>query len=102
MNPIIPERPAEQQPAPPSPGFVIQPEVVQERTAEAQREAEHIEIAAKVWALITFQDLTRAQAAIDWSRDVGARVMAFVRTHQTMVEWFFIVALLGWLYLWLV
>jgi hypothetical protein len=98
LNPIIPERPADEQPAPPSPGFVVAPEVVAERTAESER----IQIAAKVWALITFQDLTHRQAAIDWSRDASARLTALVRSHQRAVERLFIAGLLGWLYLWLV
>ncbi|HET8625530.1 MAG TPA: hypothetical protein VFM14_18360 [Gemmatimonadales bacterium] len=34
------------------------PEAVQEQADEEQREAERIQIAAKVWALITFERLT--------------------------------------------
>lgn len=101
MTPIVPERPSEQQPAPATPGFVILPETGQERTAEEQREAERVQVAAKVWALLAFERLTRIQAAIDWSRDAGARLMAVVRSYQAEAEWLLIAALLGWLYLWL-
>jgi hypothetical protein len=96
MNPIIPNQPADEQPAPPAPTFVVVPEVVQERVAEADR----IQIAAKVWAFLKFDDLTRAQAAIDWSKDAGARLMAFVRSHQDLGRWLGLAALLGLLYLW--
>jgi|SRR5882724_293157 len=96
MNPIIPERPRQEQPAPPAPTFVVMPEVVQEQTAAAER----IEIAAKIWALLKFQDLTRAQAAIDWSKDVSARLMALVRTHQEAAEWIFLALSLGFFLLW--
>ena len=101
MNPIVPERPSEQLPTPATPGFVIIPEAAQERTAEEQREAERVQVAAKIWALLTFERLTRVQAAIDWSRDAGARLMAVVRSHQAEAEWLLLAALLGWLYLWL-
>ena len=96
MNPIIPERATEQQPPAPAPTFVVVPEVVQERTQEAER----IEIAAKVWAFLKFEDLTRAQAAIDWSKDVGARLMAFVRLHHKQVEWVLWAVSLGFIFLW--
>jgi hypothetical protein len=96
LNPIIPNRPTEEQSAPPVPTLVVAPEVVQERVTDADR----IQIAAKVWALLEFDDLARAQAAIDWSRDAGARLFAFVRSHQGVGRWVALATLLALLYLW--
>lgn len=87
MSSVIPERPEEERRAPPSssPGWVVLPQQAQELTVEQQAALAETQRVARVWARVTIERLSRAQAAIDWSKDSAVQLMAFVRTHQELV-----------------
>jgi hypothetical protein len=87
MSSVIPERPEEERPAPStsSPGWVVVPQHAQELTAEQQAALAESQRVARVWARVIIERLSRAQAAIDWSRDSAVQLIAFVRTHQELV-----------------
>jgi hypothetical protein len=100
-NPLIPERPAAEQPAPaPPPTWVVVPQAPEQRTAEEQAKLAETQRVARVWARVTIERLSRAQGAIDWSKDTGAQLMAAVRANQELINWLLLAAILrvwvGW------
>lgn len=102
MSSVIPERPEEERPAPPSasPGWVVQPQHAQELTIDQQAALAERQRVARVWARVTIERLSRAQAAIDWSKDSAVQLMALVRTHQELVIrvllWAIFLVWFGW------
>jgi hypothetical protein len=101
MNPIVPERPQAEQPRPAvPPTWVVLPPVVEERSVEQQAALEETRREARVWARVAIERLSRAQAAIDWSKDAGAQIMAEVRANQEWVNWLLLAVFLrvwvGW------
>jgi hypothetical protein len=101
LNPSIPERREAEQPDPsPTPGWVVLGQAAEEQTAEQRAAQADVERVARVWARVTIERLSRAQAAIDWSKDAGTQLMAAVRSNQELLNWLLLAAILrvwiGW------